>query len=391
MNTRMKRHLVSAILLLSLAWLGACVQIPETPTTDLTTATHPIRAVDDSIPLSQTATVLNMPSPTTQLLLTSTVLPTEIVLPSVTPVSTPELIKITSEYIAEDTERFYWSADSGKLIHTDSSGNSWAYNVITHEYTRVEPTPALEKLLPIPDTAETLGFSPSGQKALFFTPLEPTPTFPPNLDGEYTLPPVPASLWLWDQGQAHQVGEVFNCIRSTIWSPDEQFVVLWGHWVMACPNRLWVVSLTNATTSALFPLEEPPASVVPLQISPESKALLYTDTHEDTLRFLDLTLLETTYAYHIPDLLSGQWFDEQRALVLTSTVDSPFFTLSLFDRDEVTVTPFLNSKHIPELRRLFINPSIAIAPNREWLAFTTWQNTFSPKETLWILRLPPLK
>jgi hypothetical protein len=107
-------------------------------------------------------------------------------------------------------------------------------------------------LAALPQNAQNIGSSPSGEKVLYALPdvaVTPTP-FP---DGPAPLNRYPVQLWKWDGKTAHKLGTMEDCIADYLWSANEQVVAISTYaFREPCKVQTGIANLQEGNVQPLF-------------------------------------------------------------------------------------------------------------------------------------------
>jgi len=233
-----------------------------------------------------------------------------------------------------DVSEIWWEGSDGLLryalggvvFEADASTRSVVeVGILPLSAGLASPTPPLL----LRSGALDVGFSPSGERALYLIRPNPTPTPGPE-DGEVWLRGGEATLWLWTGDSTVALGQVEDCIEDYHWAVDESLVVADAVDAPApCAGpHAWLVRQTAGEVVPLFPREDFPGSLLVLGLSPDNDQLLY--WHQQTISIIDL---RTMWSQRLPiaGVVDAQWIGPDRALVLFAAEGSPRREMGVLD------------------------------------------------------------
>lgn len=288
---------------------------------------------------------------------------------------------------ADRIDEIWWTQDSLTLYIKQRSFEVLSYSLLEKTAVRADYVvlppgkPYPDMLQQLPSGAHSVGTSPSRNKVLYVIPVAPTPEQPayPMYNQE-----VPAQLWLWQDGQSQQVGEITDCITGSFgWSANEKIVLIYSQ-PRDCKNAY--VTLLNLNTFRVTPLfpEMGWFEVSCCDPSPDGSRLTYIIDKE--LYFLDPISLETTKLNAPPlSYLTSQWIDDQRMLVLYPDILGEPITVGILNIETYSVEKFFSESDTFLEGEYFFLPTVS--PNGQWLAFVSGE-FFEFSSTVWIFRLP---
>jgi hypothetical protein len=304
-----------------------------------------------------------------------------------------EIRQVTSGRVHPDN---FWWADSQTLYYSLTGQTGWwSYSVQTDitrplKVTPLQPgVPSPETLSQIPEGAVSIAVSPSRQRTLYVTRQFPLPTPEPDMDGETEWVNIPSELWLMENGRAHLVGPIEDCIEDYLWSDDEQRVVARSRALIPCQAYAWLVNLEVSQVIPLIPREE--ESVEVIDLSPSGQKALVRSRSNGRLYALDVTSAEAE-SLDLVQWAWGQWLDEDRLIVGEShALQGARWTYNTFwlydihrhERVQVLgadITPGLATR---EFAHMFLSP------DRRWLAFVASQDLVNSlgEGELWVARM----
>jgi hypothetical protein len=289
---------------------------------------------------------------------------------------------------------FYWSSDSMALFYSEP-GELWVYRIrdeahkpaqATIEATSRTEEPALEA---IPEDAMNVEVSRSGNIVIFLILQSPTPTVPPDVDGEYWLGSLEGEIWLAKDSKIEALGSMPQCIGGYIWSDDESKVIVSSVELPPCQEvQAWYIDVEDGSIIPLFSDEDYSETVRPLELSPSGESLLY--LYKRRLYVMDLASLQSRQLMTSP-ANNGIWLDDDTLVVGYLLADNSPRLLGVINLDTDTFTDFLSEseRSIIDSRGWGIFAEL-ISPDHNWLAFAAGENPYE-LSSLWVRELIDFK
>ncbi len=289
-------------------------------------------------------------------------------------------------------QNFRWLDDQTLAYATGGQAEWFAYdlqNGITRSLELPLQQPAPELRSQLPEDAISIGISPSREKVLYVARVHPTPTMPPDVDGEIARESIPSELWLIEEGRARRIGPVEDCIENYLWSNGERYVVARAWEEQVCQARAWWVDLESARVQPLVLPAEAFASVIDL--APSGQRVLIRSKNDGTLYTMQRVSDEVQLLEAAP-WAWGKWLDEGTILVGENLAPEgtrwAYTSFWLYDVQRHERSELLSPSSSPALTGQEFT-AMSLSPNREWVAFVASNDlaASSGNGQLWITRV----
>lgn len=309
-----------------------------------------------------------------------------------------------------------WSQDDQTVsVVTDEFGqdNIWTYKITNNSVQIVdegqipvlELSPESTPLIPsfaenMPGLILSISQSPSNQKAIIVSAIDPppTPTRPPHIDGELPAPPSYfADLWIWDGKVTLKIGQVEICGRQNfMWAIDESFATVQSRGIPSTCRQSngWLVDFQRVELHSVLPFDKFFGFAEFHSFSPSGDKLLFSyQGRDDTgtynrIRIIELPSLKTTDLDISTFSYPRDWYDNDKLLILHVENDPVNFRRpAIYEIRTGKIIELLSLDQI----ELFENAQISqmsLSPNRKWLAFADQYVAANKLESrLWLLKL----
>ena len=206
-----------------------------------------------------------------------------------------------------------WSPDSRYLFSQFSDGSWYAYDMLYRVWVNAanldSPTTTPLPKVDLPSNADHIGYSPSGTKALYLIPLEPTPIPVSGSVEEFDSGQI-SELWLWENGNHHKIGLIRNCIIEYFWNNNEEIAV---SNTLGPPSYCEARAIIDLYSDEIILLSP---DIIHIEgLSPNGEQLLYAVNNSENYvlnlqtRAASLLLTPPVSAAH------AQWLDDQSLLM----------------------------------------------------------------------------
>jgi len=292
----------------------------------------------------------------------------------------PSLTEILSTY----PSTFWWSSDSSKIYY--ERNGVWEFDILTG--TSKESQTSRPEILPCPylpnSSNEIIRWqqqcSPSKEKITYYTLQPPLPTSLPSecyvgecpngYDG------FPIDVWVWENGQSRQLGQLISCIKDHRWAVDEQKLIAVGYdsydrpVPVACDSAYyaWLIDLSQSQITPLLSKADHLNEVFVHDYSPNGNFLLYTELQR--LYILNVQTQGITDVQISREVESAWWVDDNKIIILFHLQTGGYnMGWGIFDLESGKFTELLNETNtIGEYA--FADPQIS--PDKKWLAFNAY-------------------
>jgi WD40 repeat protein len=287
---------------------------------------------------------------------------------------------------------FWW--DDSRTLYYGGEDAWWRYDVQTDtaQVLEVSPLrpgePSPHVLDQIPEGALDVVASPSRQRTLYVKGLFPTPTPPPDIDGETEWTSVPSELWLLENGEHHRIGSFEDCVEYYLWSDDEQVIVAQSWALIPCQAHVWLVDLQAPQVVVLIPKEEEYLEAIDL--SPSGQRILLRSRESGGLYLWDLSSSSELERLELAQWAWGKWLDERRLVVgenrAADGVRWSYDTFWLYDTQSGERSRILDGREMLEGLEFV---SMSLSPDRCRLAFIGGSDLiWTPEDAaLWVARI----
>jgi hypothetical protein len=319
-----------------------------------------------------------------------------------------EVINIPPGYIAgirwpKEYEHDFVFANSG-----DGPGKIqwWSYDLLSKKLQTIDQAIAIEKtstdLEEIPDgmnanlldSFELVNISPSGRKALLLEGIGlPTATPPPNPDGEIHADAYIANVWVWEQDNLNQLGQIEVCSRNQyMWTTDEEKVTIQASPFPApCQeSNAWLADMENNVVTPLLPFETYPHGDARLVgFSPDEDRLLIYDPFPDKDDNLSSIVILDVDSGNIfkADIQARplDWVDNSQILIDFRNTHEEVSRPGIFDIQSNEVVELLKKEQMASFEGKTIR-WIELSPDKQWLVFTVDDDPYKAS-SLWVMAL----
>ncbi len=318
-----------------------------------------------------------------------------------------EVTNVPSGYIGG----INWSVENGQVFLFDNSGDApgktqwWAYDLTSKELQPVAREIAIEKIstdvnvLPIEvdtstlDSLELVNISPNKEKVLFLEGTgSPTATPPPNPDGEVSNEAYIANVWIWEQDEMNQLGQIEICgLNQYLWTMDEQLVAIQAPGIPSqCREaNAWLADTENNIIKPLLPFEIYYGDANLVSFSPNEDRLLIHDRGPDNDgNFNPVGILDINSGSVFKADIQAiplDWVNNNQILIKFRNIPEEILRPGILDLQNNQVLELLTREQIS----MFSDKTIrwlSLSPDKQWLIFTVDEVPYK-ESSLWVIAI----
>ncbi len=316
-----------------------------------------------------------------------------------------KVINIPAGYIAgilwpKEYEHDFLFTNSG-----DAPGKIqwWSYDLLSKKLQPIDRASAIVKtstdLGEIPDgmnvnlldALELVAISPSGRKALLLEGIGlPTATPPPNPDGEIHVDAYIANVWIWEQDNLNQLGQIEVCSRNTyMWTTDEEKVTIQAlPFPAPCQEaNAWLADMAKNVVTPLLPFEIYPHRDARLVgFSPnENKLLIHDPLPDEENNFSPIVILDVDSGdVFKADIQASplDWVDNNQILIEFKRTPEEILRPGILDLQSQEITELITKEQMVLFEGRTIR-WIEISPDKQWLVFSVDDEPYKVS-SLWV-------
>lgn len=252
---------------------------------------------------------------------------------------------------------------------------------------------------------ELVNVSPSGEKAIFLEGTgSPTLTPPSNPDGEVDTVAYMANVWLWEQGDIRQVGQIEVCSRNRyLWTSDEQLVAVQASGIPAPCRQAngWLIDIVNSNIKTVLPFDVYYGTAYIVSFSPDEEKLLIENKGPDDDGFFapiivmnletmgtqkyDLQLVQVYPDYDRFLAVPLEWINNDEVLIMFRNDPEELFRPGILDLRSNEVVELFTDDQISMFSGKTIR-WVALSPDNRHLAFSVDLEPYRVSD-LWIMDL----